>query len=293
MSAGWGSRAACYATKYLTKVPEHGFPRWVLEFEGRIRRHEKSRNFFAVSAHKNPYGHDNTCSEHHSSGEILVSKERRRQRTTQEILAGCGQDAALMLVQEVEVAGVELVDKYVFLGKLKDGWKDVRRYFGHGDDSKVVRLVVPAERQADVLEKFGVGLPVTLPSPASSPALSDHSIPTTSAPPTTSGNGNEQTLEAPHIEEADARRLRDEFAGWIASGTNPSGLTPAAAGQQEHEDRRLWAARTLGVQVQELAEIDGWLTMAARVARGKEHQPGCFCEACRGARQDLPPPAAA
>lgn len=38
--------AAFYACKYLTKQPKGGFPDWVLDFKGRIRRYETSRGFW-------------------------------------------------------------------------------------------------------------------------------------------------------------------------------------------------------------------------------------------------------
>ncbi len=39
--------AALYATKYLVKVPERGFPDWVLDYEGRIPRYNHSKGFFS------------------------------------------------------------------------------------------------------------------------------------------------------------------------------------------------------------------------------------------------------
>jgi len=40
--------AACYVTKYLTKVPENGFPEWVMQMgkDRRIRRYSTSRGFW-------------------------------------------------------------------------------------------------------------------------------------------------------------------------------------------------------------------------------------------------------
>jgi PAS domain-containing protein len=38
--------AARYATKYLVKVPEYGFPDWVLDYVGRVRRYDHSKRFF-------------------------------------------------------------------------------------------------------------------------------------------------------------------------------------------------------------------------------------------------------
>lgn len=45
---GGAAHAARYATKYLTKVPEHGFPSWVLDLgqTTRVRRYSTSRGFW-------------------------------------------------------------------------------------------------------------------------------------------------------------------------------------------------------------------------------------------------------
>lgn len=38
--------AANYATKYVIKTPEYGFPDWVLDYEGKIHRYHVSKGFF-------------------------------------------------------------------------------------------------------------------------------------------------------------------------------------------------------------------------------------------------------
>jgi len=45
---GGAAHAARYVTKYITKIPEHGFPEWVLRLgeETRIRRYSASRGFW-------------------------------------------------------------------------------------------------------------------------------------------------------------------------------------------------------------------------------------------------------
>ena len=40
--------AAGYATKYVVKVPDYGFPDWVLDYVGRVPRYGHSRGFFAA-----------------------------------------------------------------------------------------------------------------------------------------------------------------------------------------------------------------------------------------------------
>jgi len=43
---------ARYATKYLVKTPNGGFPEWVLDYEGQIPRYGRSKGFFPNSAAK-------------------------------------------------------------------------------------------------------------------------------------------------------------------------------------------------------------------------------------------------
>lgn len=284
--------ATHYVTKYLTKYPEQGYPDWVLDYKrpngkkGKIRRYERSRDFFAPQDEADTEQADADAREEAGQAEAtannladLGKKKRAEDRTTREILAGCGKDAKLLLVHEVMLPDGELVERYEYLGAIKDGWDELRREFGIGPDER--KYAVPYEIHASIINRFGCSLSVT------------HQAELAEAHREATSSGEDEPLEAPNIEQTEAKRLRDEYGAWEASGTNPSGLTPAEAGQQAHEDRRLWAARILDVEVHDLAEIDGWLTMATRVARGREHRPGCFCEACRGQKRNLPPPAAA
>lgn len=56
--------AALYASKYLTKYPEEGFPAWVLEATYRIRRYSTSRGFWGKLSHRtepDPDDEPRTC----------------------------------------------------------------------------------------------------------------------------------------------------------------------------------------------------------------------------------------
>lgn len=43
-----GRHALLYATKYVVKWPEKGFPDWVMNYKGRVRRFSTSRHFWGV-----------------------------------------------------------------------------------------------------------------------------------------------------------------------------------------------------------------------------------------------------
>lgn len=48
-----GKHAALYASKYLTKYPEHGFPNWVMQVTYRVRRYSTSRGFWGTISERN------------------------------------------------------------------------------------------------------------------------------------------------------------------------------------------------------------------------------------------------
>jgi hypothetical protein len=84
---GGPAHAARYVTKYLTKVPEYGFPEWVLELgkETRIRRYSASRGFWG------------SVSERRIEG----SKERQCEaRTYAERVQTCGASVNVFEVNE-------------------------------------------------------------------------------------------------------------------------------------------------------------------------------------------------
>jgi len=106
-----GAHAANYATKYLIKHPEHGYPEWVLDFEGRIQRFGASRGFWPKaskpakeSQYFNPTEaeisaliHGPECRCQVCRGEMELEPPRRRKtRSIRERVEKCGRDAVVM-----------------------------------------------------------------------------------------------------------------------------------------------------------------------------------------------------
>lgn len=84
---GGSVHAARYATKYLIKTPEHGFPQWVLEMgkDRRIRRYSTSRGFWGDSA---PQQDKDT-----------TTTRKNRKRTYAERLKECGDSVNLFEIK--------------------------------------------------------------------------------------------------------------------------------------------------------------------------------------------------
>lgn len=146
--------AANYATKYLIKTPKNDFPDWVTQFDGRIRRYEKSRNFDPAKSK------GDSCNDSETDGEEsadLNKEERPQRRTIKQIIENCGRDAALFEVSEVMQADGELIPHFRFLGRLKDGWEEVKAMAGLDGDGGIHRAVVPDDKAAAVRRHFGVG----------------------------------------------------------------------------------------------------------------------------------------
>jgi hypothetical protein len=97
--------AARYATKYLTKVPEHGFPAWVLEMgaDTRVRRYSTSRGF---------WGEKTKQSSGESNREIKPVTYRQRIET-------CGGSVDVFEVREsVDYETGEVLTKRAWVGEL-------------------------------------------------------------------------------------------------------------------------------------------------------------------------------
>lgn len=142
------THAAHYATKYLVKVPERGFPKWVRYFQGRIRRHACSRDFEsavdAVEQRKEP------------EPKSAAPEKPRPQRTIAEIVARCGQDAALFVLGEIVIAGGEVVPHYQYLGRLESGWQKLHSGLGGDELPDATRHAVPTGEALKVLREFQV-----------------------------------------------------------------------------------------------------------------------------------------
>ena len=95
-----GAHAANYATKYLTKYPEEGFPAWVLDFRGQVHRYGTSRGFWdGVREGKGSGLRMFKKIAHRSDCLCEACCNRRELRSTRERVAGCGRKCVLYTVE--------------------------------------------------------------------------------------------------------------------------------------------------------------------------------------------------
>jgi len=105
--AGGPAHAARYVTKYLTKIPEHGFPQWVLQLgkDTRVRRYSASRRFWE------------TISERRTES---AKKRQCEARTYAERVQACGSSVNVFEVREaVNRETGELLVKRQWIGELQ------------------------------------------------------------------------------------------------------------------------------------------------------------------------------
>jgi hypothetical protein len=103
---GGPAHAARYVTKYLTKIPEHGFPQWVLRMgeDTRIRRYSASRGFWG------------TVSERRDEASI---ERKCEPKTYAERIQACGSSVNVFEVREtVDRETGEIQVKRQWVGEL-------------------------------------------------------------------------------------------------------------------------------------------------------------------------------
>ncbi|MEW4454170.1 hypothetical protein AB1L30_15965 [Bremerella sp. JC817] len=94
--------AANYATKYLTKTPEHGFPSWVLDSQTYMRRYQTSRYFWPAKDEPNGTDADDVLQPGQRAGDTQSPEEEEAQQeaertTIRQRLAECKQGATVIL----------------------------------------------------------------------------------------------------------------------------------------------------------------------------------------------------
>lgn len=83
--------AAGYAIKYLIKTPAHGFPDWVLDYEGRVPRFGHNRGFF-------PDGKSSSRKSPDSDVSFDVERFEREPKTLRQRIAQCKQQTIVLRV---------------------------------------------------------------------------------------------------------------------------------------------------------------------------------------------------
>lgn len=94
--------AAKYACKYLIKFPEGGYPDWVKDFPGQIRRYQTSQGFFPSDRVSKPVEieEESTADQTEQADDEVT--QLRRQRTIRQRMADCKQKCVLLLVEPIE-----------------------------------------------------------------------------------------------------------------------------------------------------------------------------------------------
>jgi len=113
-------QAAGYACKYLIKVPDYGFPDWVLDHEGNVPRHGGSRGFFPPKEKKELKAGTGKVKVHPPEcmcgdcreGITRPGHQKKTHRTLRERLAQCEQSSYLVKVPLVMDDDGKLVEGY-------------------------------------------------------------------------------------------------------------------------------------------------------------------------------------
>lgn len=140
--------AANYATKYLIKSPEHGWPAWVMDFEGNIARYGVSRGFWGRGKPRpvklGRDGHEPGC-----FCEACRGESRRKSGSARERVARCCKGSLVMRVVEEVAASGEVVGLHrSVIAELPTDVRWAARCLGLGLEFEVLQV---SEREASRL----------------------------------------------------------------------------------------------------------------------------------------------
>lgn len=164
--------AAAYATKYLIKTPQDGWPDWVLDYRGQIHRCSRSRNLFgppkdqqtksyshcpvcfcescreAVAKKTTPCQCDSCVEARDAFEKFLANREKKQRdpnRTVRERLKECGNSTVVLrrLVEEVRPSQL----KCKFLCVVEESFDSICRRLGQ---SKASQLFLSQEQLDEI-----------------------------------------------------------------------------------------------------------------------------------------------
>ena len=104
--------AARYATKYLIKIPDYGFPNWVLDYVGRVPRYGHSRGFFPDGKSAGPKAAD-------SEPSFDPERLEREPKTIRDRLAQCKQQTNVLRIVVTKEKGERIEGRPEFRSTLK------------------------------------------------------------------------------------------------------------------------------------------------------------------------------
>ncbi|MEL6109164.1 MAG: hypothetical protein AAFU85_24415 [Planctomycetota bacterium] len=161
------SHAINYATKYVVKTPEHGWPEWVLESRRNIPRYQTSRDFFDDGKPQSTCWDENeplltidpetgeavtVDSTDEESGED-VEEERA---TIRERVAACRSKAVVVRVRETLLSDGEVIRQTDFLGVCGAPFAELCRAEGFTDDTRPFWFPITADRISDFVSIEGL-----------------------------------------------------------------------------------------------------------------------------------------
>ena len=139
--------AAFYATKYLTKYPQNGYPKWALDRVGRMPRFGHSHRFFPRVS-----GHDPMCFCPECRGQIEPSPKSKAQKqpstknlvlkprsvtTIRQRLEACGESCSIVQVNRVQLPDGTVIDgRGRFAGNLDLSFREACEFLGLSPDGR-------------------------------------------------------------------------------------------------------------------------------------------------------------
>lgn len=138
--------AAMYATKYLIKTPDEGWPDWVMQSKRRITRYTTSKGFWPQKEepepeYKQPVGHDApppcapTCFCERCRGEE-VEPETPETTSISERVDDCCSEAVLLRVEELMTTEGEIIEQRYYEQELTGTPREIAFTLGIQFDGK-------------------------------------------------------------------------------------------------------------------------------------------------------------
>ena len=134
-------KAACYATKYLTKYPKQGYPAWVLKRVGRMPRFGHSHRFFPRTVKHEPGCFCDVCrgeaeppprpKQPKKSSEENRTKRRESRTTIGQRVGQCEKEVSILQVRQIMLPDGTITDGATkFDGKLELPIEEACEYLG-------------------------------------------------------------------------------------------------------------------------------------------------------------------
>lgn len=146
---GYQTADVTRAVEYAVKVPEHGYPAWVLNLggpAGRVRRYATSREFSSVAAAKH----------RQSAASTKPRTKRKSERTYAERLNGCGSSVHLVTRKEwIDHRTGEVSERLFWASEVSLAREDLEELRPHFELQRG-RLVFSGESVDQIIERISI-----------------------------------------------------------------------------------------------------------------------------------------